>query len=410
MPGIEGLRALAAGSIVALHCWLYSHPAGERLGRGGWTDPIFESLALGVTLFFCLSGFLLYRPFAAAIARGLPRPGVREYFLNRALRIAPAYWVILLVTALVLGGVRIRDASGDPHGRITDPAVLGQTALLVQNLSPGTLGVGIGPAWSLAVEVVFYLSLPLLAILAASLAGTRPRPHRVMALLAPPVLLLLVGLSGKYVAANVVGGAPLAGWSADWHSVIERSFWAQADLFSFGMVVAVLHTEVADGRLRLPSGWRPTVLAAAAILLVVCAWRFDGAQLSYVRENTLAALALAMALATVVIREPGTRRPWRPVRLLEAAPLTAAGVVSYSLFLWHEPLQLWLTDRGLTAAGWAGLGLNLLVILALAGALSAATYRFVEAPALRRKRRSARVPEPPEPPEPVPAQPLRAAS
>ena len=115
----------------------------------------------------------------------------------------------------------------------------------------------------------------------------------------------------------------------------------------------------------------------------------------------MAALAIALALATVVIADVG-RRPWS-VRVLEAAPLTAVGVVSYSLFLWHEPLQLWLRHNGLTAAGWAGLGLNLLVIAVLAGALSAVTYRFVEAPALRRKRR------PPAVRTPVPASQLHAA-
>ena len=58
------------------HVWLLD--GGVRLGADGWADVIFLNLALGVTLFFALSGFLLYRPFAAAIARRGALPCVRE--------------------------------------------------------------------------------------------------------------------------------------------------------------------------------------------------------------------------------------------------------------------------------------------------------------------------------------------
>jgi len=400
LAGIEGLRALAASSIVVMHCWLYS--SENPVGSGGVTEVLMANLALGVTLFFCLSGFLLYRPFAAAIARGRPLPSIAGYFRNRTLRIVPAYWVILVVTALVLGAVRIRDPSGALGvGHLSDLTLL-QSILLVQHYHPSTLATGIGPAWSLAVEVVFYLALPMLAIVAARIAAiTSVGGRRIIALMFPPLLLLLVGISGKYVAGVVVPAPPTAGWDQNWHSVIERSFWAQADLFSFGMMVAVARVEVADGRLRLAGAWRPAALVVAALLLVPCALTFDGAQLSYLPQNTVVALAFSLVLATVVVAEPRAA-PWRGTRLLETGPLTAVGVVSYSLFLWHEPLQLWLRDHGLTFGGWGGLVPNLLVIGVVAGSLSALTYRFVEAPALRRKRSTGVAP-------PVPGAQLQAA-
>ena len=123
-----------------------------------------STLSAGLTLFFTLSGFLLYRPFAAAIARGTPRQSFPAYLQNRFLRIAPAYWVILLVTALVLGAASVRTASGALEvGRLTDPLDFISSALLLQDYRPETMIIGIGPAWSLAVEVVFYLALPLLS-------------------------------------------------------------------------------------------------------------------------------------------------------------------------------------------------------------------------------------------------------
>src|SRR5690348_16752710 len=104
LVGIEGVRALAALSILACHTWSFTAHGGEQ---GYWLTLFFNDLALGVTLFFTLSGFLLYRPVAAAVLRGTGQPSARHYFRNRALRIVPAYWAILAVCGLVLGSVYV---------------------------------------------------------------------------------------------------------------------------------------------------------------------------------------------------------------------------------------------------------------------------------------------------------------
>jgi peptidoglycan/LPS O-acetylase OafA/YrhL len=75
------------------------------------------------------------------------------------------------------------------------------------------------------------------------------------------------------------------------------------------------------------------------------------------------------------------------VRLLEARVLVAAGVVSYSIFLWHEPLIRWLHDQGLTFEGADGFLVNLVLVAFVTGVASAITYRLVEEPALRLKFR-----------------------
>jgi peptidoglycan/LPS O-acetylase OafA/YrhL len=151
LQGIEGLRALAACSVLVYHSWLYSAPDGHRVEIWPLT-AVLPDLAFGVVLFFTLSGFLLYRPFAASILRGKPMPSVRRYLRNRVLRIAPAYLAILLLVALVLRSALSRDAEGDLHnGALTDPGLLARSALLVQNYSPSSTLAGIAPAWSLAV-------------------------------------------------------------------------------------------------------------------------------------------------------------------------------------------------------------------------------------------------------------------
>jgi peptidoglycan/LPS O-acetylase OafA/YrhL len=394
LQGIEGLRAIAAGSIVLVHVWGFSTPGGALGAEGGVGDAL-SALSVGVTLFFTLSAFLLYRPFAATIARNAPPLSTRAYFRNRILRIAPAYWVILFACAVVLGSVYLPEGAG--IGRLTEPIPFLESALLLQNYRPSTLLTGISPAWSLAVELVFYLALPVLVVGAAWLARrAKDRNGRVLALMAPPLLLLLVGLSGKLVAGHVFPASPTAGYGNNLHSVVERSFWNQADLFTFGMVVAVLYVEVVDGRLRLPSYWRPAAAALGFLIFLPCAWTMHQGEHSYLLQNTGEALALALLFAAIVVPDPRDPRSRRVIGFLESPVLVAVGVASYSIFLWHQPLIVWLTDHGLTVGGWGGLLVNTLILAIPVGILSALTYRFVEKPALRLKH-SMRAEAPPIP-------------
>jgi peptidoglycan/LPS O-acetylase OafA/YrhL len=382
---VEGLRAIAAGSLVLFHGWLYTTPDGP-VGHGSWAELPLDSLALGVILFFTLSGFLLYRPYATAVLDNRPLPSARAYFANRALRIVPAYWFILVVTALVFRSVGTRDSTGAlEQGALTDPGELLQTALLLQNYTPETLGIGIGPAWTLAVEVAFYAILPVLGLFAWQLARHARGPRgRLVAALAPAALLLLIGASGKFVAGVVVPAYRGAGYNTDWHSVIERSLWGQADLFSFGMALAVIAGVFRlDGTTLRDRHAIALALAAAALALAGAASINDG-QLSYLPGNTLVAAGAAGLLALVVLPRRSGRMP-RVTAGLEARPLVLGGLISYSVFLWNEPLAHALRDAGLTVGGAGGLVVNLALLAAVVGLLSALTYLLVERPALRHK-------------------------
>jgi Acyltransferase family len=161
LTGVEGLRAVAASSIVVFHVWKYSSPSGREVDLGYLSRFALPHLPTGVTLFFTLSGYLLYRPIAASLLATGQVPGVRSYLRNRALRILPAYWVVLTAVAVILPAALLRLSSSElALGRLADqPGILLSNALFLQNYIPASLETGIGPAWSLAVEVVFYLSL-----------------------------------------------------------------------------------------------------------------------------------------------------------------------------------------------------------------------------------------------------------
>jgi peptidoglycan/LPS O-acetylase OafA/YrhL len=388
IAGIEGLRAIAALSIVLLHAWSDASPAGPP--DLGVLSGFVPDLAFGVTLFFTLSGFLLYRPFVAALLEAGRRPSVRSYLRNRALRILPAYWVILLVSALLLRTVVVWAADGKPVASGLGGMGLLRDALFLQPYDPDTVATGIGPAWSLAVEVVFYLVLPVLAVLAFALARrVRSDRGRLAAALAPAALLLVLGVVGKAAAQYVLPPlTPFDGWEQDWHSVLERSFLVQADLFSFGMAVAVLRAEVDTGRAIVTRTRRRLLLAGAlGAYLVTAKMTHVNEQLSYSRYNTLMAFGCAALVALVVLpTASGGRSPI--VRVLELRPLVAAGLVSYSIFLWHHPLALWLREHALTRAGAGGFVVNALLLLAVTLAFSVVTYRLVEYPALKLKRRT----------------------
>jgi peptidoglycan/LPS O-acetylase OafA/YrhL len=391
-PGIEGLRAVAASLVLISHAWIYGAPGMRASDLGPLNRYVLPNLPLGVSLFFTLSGFLLYRPFAASIVRGESRPSLLKYLRNRALRILPAYWVILLVIGLVLQAALLRVASYTVTvgSLATKPVILAQNAFLVQNYRPSTFLTGIGQAWSLAIEAVFYLALPLLVLMGSAFAGrASTRSGRRLAALVPAAAVFLIGLSGRAAAKWLVPGPPES-WSGSWHSVIDRSFWAQADLFMFGMIVAVLWAEYEDGRLRFDAAQRKIVAVGAVLAGLLAMIVTDGdpgtvAYFRYYAYEMLTAAAFALLLALVVL--PASDRPGRGllVRLLETPILVRLGVISYSVFLWHEPLIRWLSYHGLTFGGRAGFVANLVLLSIVTGSLSTITYRYVELPALRRK-------------------------
>ena len=364
LAGIEGLRAIAALTVVGYHISFVPADHGPPVA-----PVIMHQLRYGLVLFFVLSGFLLFRPIAKAVLEGRELPDVRRYARNRALRILPAYWVILLLTAFVLQAAVVTFPA--EVGALDEPDKLLASVLLIQNYSTDWLYTGITPAWSLAVELVFYVALPFLGLLSAWLAAGSRNPQRQMvAALAPAFLLLGLGLATRAVIKSTLEVG------SDAAILIPAWFPCQADLFGLGMVAAVLHVR--------PPSWRvlhPRWLLAGATVAVLLAVgnEPDGTDLTQVHNVVVGA-----ACAAVVLAVTGTGTP-RLTRWLEARWLVAVGLASYSLYLWHVPviarLQLW----GLSAESFGGVVLVGALVLAVVIPLSVFTYLLVERPAMRRR-------------------------
>ena len=361
----DALRGIAVVSVIAFHVASIT----DKLGRGlsGRTAEVLGAQA--VIVFFVISGFLLYRPFVAARVAGRREPSLKRFGRRRAGRILPAYWVALTLLALYPG---ITGVFSDDGWRYY---------AFLQLYSTDTINQGIPVAWTLCVEVTFYLTLPLWVIAARRLS---PRGD----------LLAL--------AAIGVAGALLQLLAA--RQVIPR-LWADAlsgqlAWLTLGMGLAVWSVVREAG----PPGVvvrRPELCWAVALLGLagLVALTPDGGLAGLVTalsqpEDVPRAVAkivcsVALAAGFVLPAVFGERAGGLPRRVLAWAPVAFLGTVSYSLYLYHLTIAQLLgfqTDpfhfeaTGLGLADDVNTPVLLVLTLALAGAIAAVSFRWVERP------------------------------
>src|SRR6266478_3743072 len=154
-PGLDLLRALAIIVVVIYHAALFGFKLPGRVDRFGW---------IGVDLFFVLSGYLIGGQLLAPLARD-QRIKLGRFFTRRALRIMPAYFVVLAIYFLL--------PSWREYSEMSQP--LWKFLLSVQNIALHG-GTAFSHAWSLAVEDQFYLALP--SLLASARGHHHSMPNR----------------------------------------------------------------------------------------------------------------------------------------------------------------------------------------------------------------------------------------
>ena len=187
IPEIDGLRFVAIATVVGYHLMGYLLEKGQSFSGDparAWTVRLLEHGNSGVQLFFVISGFILALPFASHHLAGARPVSLRRYFLRRLTRLEPPYVLsMLLFFALLAVYVRQNISALVPH--------LAASLLYVHNLVYGA-GSTINPvAWSLEVEIQFYVLVPLLAQLFAIRRATIRRGV-VLALIVAALLFQLV--------------------------------------------------------------------------------------------------------------------------------------------------------------------------------------------------------------------------
>ena len=356
VPALEGLRGLAALGVVLTHVAFQTGATGSPvLGR------VWGRFDMAVAVFFGLSGFLLWRPHAAA-ARGLgtaPRAG--RYLLHRAARILPAYWVVVFAALILLPSA----------AHSAGLRVWGANLLLIQVFVPLTLTDGLTQMWSLSVEVAFYLLLPLLAWCLVRMRGQAARWR--------------VGTVAAF-------GLLCLGWNflpVPTPNAIHSDNWLPGYLpwFAAGMVLAEL-AETLLARSDVP-GWqrwlgsRRLMWSLAAVAFVLSATDLAGpAGLTrgqawqYAGKMGLGAVIGFGLLAPLVL---GTARH----RLLQSRLALTIGRWSYGIFIWH----LVVLSMMFPIFGFIPFNGGFVHVLALTVAftvpLAAASYALIEEPVRR---------------------------
>ncbi len=376
LPPLEGMRGIAALSVVVYHCWVLTGQA--PLGGGPFRDLVSAGF-LGVDVFFVLSGFVLFLPVALGGSLG---PTI-AFWLRRGARLLPAYWVVL---ALVIAAAPL--IVNDPERvfeRITPESLLAHLTLMpgLARLIPGyegAIGFTANPVlWTLTVEALFALILPFVAVACAR----------------RPVLLL--------------GGAVLAGLALRWAITLPGADLTRVSedrllslgpplLSDFGVGMGAVLVWARLGR-RGPDGARLAALVVPAlVVLVLAAVVAGGADASDVRFdlarsiplNAIVPLAVgALCAGLVAAPEHGLSRA------LASRPVRASGRWSYGIYLVHFPLILFcLTTLDLSRDGTTRAWVVMVAVAApLSAALGAASFRFVEEP-VRRWARGRRGPQP----------------
>ena len=311
VPALDGVRGAAALLVVLTHV---GYQTGET--SRGLHGALLARADFGVALFFVLSGLLLYRPWVVAEATGTDGPGWGRYYRRRAVRILPAYWVALLAVLLLARGDDDRTV-GDVVANVT----------LTQVYGGGHLLADFTQTWSLCTEVLFYLLLPVTAVLVRCVPGPAAR----------------VGLLGCVLAVNVVWTA-LAATDA---LPTLASTWlpGHAVWFAAGMLLAAVAEDATRRAAGRPARWaadfadRPgTLLLLAAGTAALAVTPLAGPRTlapttpgeSVVKELLYGVVALLVVTAALV-----AARDSRVALVLGHPVARWTGRVGYGVFLWH---------------------------------------------------------------------------
>ena len=193
IPQIDGLRFVAIASVVLFHIC-----AALERGAVPVSIPFNTDLAKrGVELFFGISGFILGVPFASHYLANSPKVKLKQYFLHRLTRLEPPYFLSLFAWAAMQNLVAHRSvADMAPH--------LAASFIYMHNLIFGAFpGAVNGVAWSLEVEVQFYVLVPLLAML-FGISDARVRRGLIL------LVMLVVGLLSNRLYSSLHFHASIA--------------------------------------------------------------------------------------------------------------------------------------------------------------------------------------------------------
>jgi peptidoglycan/LPS O-acetylase OafA/YrhL len=314
---------------------------------------------MGVWIFFSLSGYLMGKGFFSG-RYTLTAPDTRRFFANRALRIIPVYAAAVLAVSVLM------------HPQIFAPQNLWMLVQILVFDSKADLPINpIGALWSVSTEFQFYLMAPFLA---AGIYAVHRRCARMDVLIAAT---LAAGL-----ALRVAG---MAHSESAWYSFIYTPFISNLDIFLSGMLLAKIVQDIRKGATpeRHPAGTILVCLGALAAAVAVCkiaAFRL-GIEGKSADKALLTTLCCALTLLTIYILETTDMKKLSrrfPGLVAILGRVQIIGVLSYCIYVVHEPIYLFFRARAPENLGFAEVATWFPFLFGLVMASAYVTYRLIE--------------------------------
>ena len=354
-PELDVLRFVAFLLVFMLHGFAAEPAAWRAAGLGEeaarWGSSLILAGRFGVDLFFVLSSYLITELLLREWAkRG--RLDVKSFYIRRALRIWPLYFVFLGAVVLLVPYVLPDEHLPNAH-LLALLLFSGNWAMAVSGFPPSVAA----PLWSVSIEEQFYIAWPLLI--------ARLGPGRIL-----PAAAIMIGIASISRLGLILADQP------------DRVLWtvtlSRLEPIAMGAALAVLLRGRAP-RLGAPARW---ALFLGGIFVMVACTRYNPGGPGNLLVYPLVALG-ATGMLVAVLRDDAAGT------LLASPVLTWLGRISYGLYVYHV-LAIELVRHYADATGVLRSlppGSVALAGFALTVALSAVSYRFIEAPFLRLKRR-----------------------
>jgi len=370
IPAIEGLRGVAVLWVMAFHfvvvrdgkfddafiAFLKDWPVLDVFVRNGY---------LGVDLFFLITGFLLTLPWFRHADAGMPAPDWRTFYVRRARRILPAYYVqlvFLFFVALPLFYPRIWIQS--------TPFVVGNLGAhftflhYMTPLTSSSMTLN-GALWTLAIEFQYYVLLPLVAPLFVRW------PWRSLAAAA------VVAAGWRWLAWNDLEalvnlylklGAKAGVTEKEVRHLIATQLPAYSLHFALGIMLGrawmLRRSKLIEGIGR----WVPVFVAAASVLGLYAILRSGT---SFLGQMGWVAFPVVLAAGfAAIVSWPSDLLS----KMTSSWPLSSVGRISYSAYLYHLPLLLLFNAFVPSVTG----GLAAILWVAIVVLVSAASFQLVE--------------------------------
>lgn len=355
---LDALRGLAALLIFYFH-FTALYPSGQVTQFGAWNHMVLSYFAVGVPLFYALSGISLYIGYFGRNSE----PGyLADFYIRRLCRIAPLFYAATIAWFLIF------------YSRGATPSFkkTASTLSFLFNLMPEYHESLVAAGWSVGVEMLFYALFPIIVILAVSVRSS---------------LVLLITMCVLAIASHKYLLTAFPGSTYPGLSVLVQGQFFAGGILTYFLADRWLHMKDHFG--NAAKFMAPVTAIAVIISCYILASNWFGTT-TFGRDPSVPRVLWVIPIMFLIFSASIIRpsQPW-------LAPLAKLGEWSFSLYLLH-PLVLYFVFEPMRQKPIEGtptaleffkmLGLSLVILIVA----SAVTYRWIEKPGIDMGRRLAK--------------------